>query len=356
MKKSVSALILASTVAIPATGLAETPREQAVIVNHKTWTDTDGNPILAHDGGITRFGDTFYWYGTSYAGNPQGRFGMMAPKLWNGVLVYSSTNLVDWTYRGLAVKRPDKGFGNLGTSGRPHVVYNEKTKKHVMWYWLHLHFPAAIMMVATADKPEGPFTVVGLRQVGTDNGFASDHNVFKDDDGKAYLVYCDHETEATRFAPHANGRYAIRIDSLTDDYLTTNQEGAYAIEKGCEAPAMIKHGGTYIVAASGVNGWEGTETQYVMASSPLGPYGQPKPMSEQKTWSSQITSLFYVEESNTVVAMCDQWWIPDKADLNKSRYFWIPVDVDAANGTARMINLPEWNPWKPQAASPAPSR
>lgn len=60
-EKSVFALILASTVSIPATGLAETPREQAVIVNHKTWTDTDGNPILAHDGGITRFGDTFYW-------------------------------------------------------------------------------------------------------------------------------------------------------------------------------------------------------------------------------------------------------------------------------------------------------
>jgi len=326
---------------------AELPREQAVIVNHKPWTDTCGKPIFAHDGGVTRFGDTFYWYGISYAGNPSGKFGMMAPKLWNGVFVYSSTNLVDWTYRGLAVKRPEKGFGNLGTSGRTHVIYNEKTQKHVMWYWFHMQFPAAIMLVATADKPEGPFKVEGLRQVGSDNGFASDANVFKDDDGKAYLVYCDHETPATRFAPYSNGRYAIRIDSLTDDYLATNQEGAYAISKGCEAPAMIKHRGKYIVAASGVDGWAGTETYYAMASSPLGPYSEPKQMSEQKTWNSQITSLFHVEESDTLVAMCDQWWTPDKKDLNKSLYFWVPVEIDAENNTARMLYRDQWNPWKP---------
>ena len=42
------------------------------IRNYATWTDTAGNPISCHDGGITRVGDTFYWYGTSYKGNPKG--------------------------------------------------------------------------------------------------------------------------------------------------------------------------------------------------------------------------------------------------------------------------------------------
>jgi hypothetical protein len=39
------------------------------IRNYVAWTDTDGKLISCHDGGITRVGDIFYWYGTSYKGN-----------------------------------------------------------------------------------------------------------------------------------------------------------------------------------------------------------------------------------------------------------------------------------------------
>ncbi len=34
------------------------------IHNYSAWSDTAGNPISCHDGGISRFGKTFYWYGT----------------------------------------------------------------------------------------------------------------------------------------------------------------------------------------------------------------------------------------------------------------------------------------------------
>jgi beta-xylosidase len=79
-----------------------------------------------------------------------------------------------------------------------------------MWYWFHLKVPAVFEMVATAEQPTGPFQSLGPREVGTEDGFASDANVFRDEDGKAFLVYTDHGQ---------NGRYAIRIDGLTDDYL-----------------------------------------------------------------------------------------------------------------------------------------
>ena len=55
------------------------------------------------------------------------------------------------------------------------------------------------------------------------------------------MIYCAHESEATRFTEHLNGRYAIRIDSLGDDYLTSNKEGIYVFQKGVEAPAIIKY-------------------------------------------------------------------------------------------------------------------
>ena len=72
--------------------------------------------------------------------------------------------------------------------------------------------------------------------------------MFQVEDGKAYLVYTDHGR---------TGRYAIRIDSLTDDYLNSNKEGYLVLAQGHEAPAMAKYKGKYLVTASGVTGWGG---------------------------------------------------------------------------------------------------
>jgi hypothetical protein len=111
-------------------------------------------------------------------------------------------------------------------------------------------------------------------------------NVFKDDNGKAYVIYCDHETEAVKFADWANGRYAIRIDSLSDDYLNSNKDGIYVFDQGCEAPSMVKYKGRYIAVASGVHGWAGSETICAVADSPLGTYIKQDDISEEKTWNS----------------------------------------------------------------------
>jgi hypothetical protein len=235
------------------------------------------------------------------------------------------------------------------------VIYNDQTRKYVMWYWFHMQYPSVMMMVAVSDTPTGPFQVLGPKEVGTDNGFASDHNLFKDDDGKAYLVYTDHETQATA-TPGSNGRYAIRIDSLTDDYLNSNREGAYAIDHGCEAPAMIKYQGKYLVAASGVAGWGGTANYYTVADSPLGPYGPRKLLTGDNDWGGQLTSLLYVKETNGVLAMFDQWWVtrdehhakaprPGSTDLNESRYLWLPLSFDGASGTATVTFRKRWRPF-----------
>lgn len=327
-------------------------RKQSSLENHTTWRNLDGTPIRAHDGGLSQFGDRFYWYGTSYEGNPTGLYGMARPRLWNGVQCYSSDNLVNWVSEGVVLPRPKKGWGNLGTSGRPHVLYNEKTKKYVMWYWFHPRDPAVFQMVAVADKPTGPFRPLGPREVGTWSGFASDHNVFQDDDGKAYLVYTDHTT--------ANGRtgdYVIRIDSLTDDYLESNKEGIMVMPRMHEAPAMVKFKGKYLVAASGVEGWGGTVNDYSVADKPTGPWSAPRTLTGKNNWGGQITSMLYIKESDTVLAMFDQWWITKdehhvtrpptgSTDLNDSRYVWLPVDFDPATGAAQVTFRSKWNPWK----------
>ena len=170
-------------------------------------------------------------------------------------------------------------------------------------------------------------------------------NIFKDDDGKAYLIYCDHETGATKFSENANGRYAVRIDRLTDDYLSSNKDGIYAFEKGVEAPSMIKYKGKYIAIGSGVHGWSGSETVCALADSPLGIYTKREDISEENTWNSQVTDLIYLKESDKVMALCDQWWIPDKSDINKSRYLFLPLRLDPETGTVKMKYREKWNPF-----------
>jgi hypothetical protein len=71
---------------------ADASRADKPIRNDAAWTDTDGNPISCHDGGISRFGDTFYWYGTSYKGNPSGLWGRKAAHLQNGFNTRASTS------------------------------------------------------------------------------------------------------------------------------------------------------------------------------------------------------------------------------------------------------------------------
>ena len=151
--------------------------KSALIENGTDWLDTEGRKISAHEGELVRFNDYFYWYGSSYKNNPQGKFRMTAGPVWNGVQVYRSKDLKKWEYQGVCLPRPEKGFGKLGSTGRSHVLYNQKTKKYVMWYRWFVAMPASFLMVATADHPEGPFTPLGPREVGTSTGFGSDMNV-----------------------------------------------------------------------------------------------------------------------------------------------------------------------------------
>jgi beta-xylosidase len=342
MKKQLSFLfiVLASSCLLDAVS-GEKNSSQSNVINGTDWMDTEGRRISAHEGELARFDDYFYWYGSSYKNNPKGKFRMTAGPVWNGVQVYRSKDLKNWEYRGVCLPRPESGFGKVGATGRSHVLYNQKTKQYVMWYRWFIAMPASFLMVATADKPEGPFTPLGAREVGTSTGFGSDMNVFKDEDDKAYLIYCDHNQ------PDAEGgdwRYAIRIDSLSDDYLSSKREGVIVFDRGREAPAIAKYKGKYIAVASGVHGWSATETSCATADSPLGNWKNQGYISENKTWNSQVSDLIYLKESNQVMALCDQWWVPDRADIDKSRYLFIALRYTPSTGKAKMEYLEKWNP------------
>jgi hypothetical protein len=118
-------LLIMSVICLARLVSADPEPSNTNIINGTDRKDTKGNPIAAHEGDIARFNGVFYWYGSSYANNPKGLFRMPAGPVWNGVQVYSSTDLKNWTYKGVCLPRPEKGFGKLGATGRSHVIYNQ---------------------------------------------------------------------------------------------------------------------------------------------------------------------------------------------------------------------------------------
>ena len=303
---------------------------QALAAPPAAWTDIEGRHISAHEGGISQFNGTYYWYGTSYRNNPRGAYGRAGRKVANGLQVYSSNDLLHWKAEGVCLPVPKSGPCSTGTLHRPSVIYNDKTKKYVMWFFhFDNKYPDVMLAVATADHPIGPFQIIGNRKSGEENGFAQDLGLFKDDDGKAYLV-CD------------DGHRNLRVDLLADDYLDISGKGVIAIKAppNCEGAAMIKWNGKYIVAGSGVNGWSPTDTHYAVADHPLGPYTAPRLINPvgTKTWGSQISNFF--SDGKTAYVLCDRLFTGDNGsrinDLDASSYYFLPLRLDPATGEAKL--------------------
>jgi hypothetical protein len=200
-----------------------------------------------------------------------------------------------------------------------------------MWFFNFLTYPGTLLMVAVSDRPEGPFRLVGPRQTSGPSGFGQDLNLFADDDGVAYLVYDD-------------GTRNIRIDRLTDDYLACGGPTVIAIHGTHEAPAMTKLGGRYLVAASGVDGWNGTDTTYATAPAPLGPYREQRLLAPSRGWKAQLTDICRLPHGQGALAMFDQWWSPDPKNLDASRYLWLPLAYRSSDDTAIVTHVSQWTP------------
>lgn len=304
--------------------------------------DDQGQRISAHEGGILRLGDTYYWYGTSYVNNPKGLCGPAFASnptgqvtdedfVWEGFNVYTSKDLCHWQFKGKAIQRPERGWGRYYSLHRPHVVYNESTGKFVMWCYYFVRYPGTFLMVAIADDPLGPFRILGPRELGSSSGHGADCNVFKDADGTAYLIYDD-------------GLRSLRVERLSDDYLVPTHDSTVAVAANQEAPAMAFYKGWYIVAGSGLDGWNPTETVCAVSRKPLGTYGPKQQISQQRTWGGQITDFIYVPETDRLIALCDRWWQPNPKHLDHSSYLWLPVNVDTETGEVSLDYAGHINP------------
>lgn len=264
----------AASSAPSATGHATRATPVATIVNGDSAGatlrfDTAGNAIDAHDGGISEFGGTYYLYGTSYGCG----FTWQGPGTpFCGFQVYSSTDLTHWTDRGPLFDASTATWQqrcNGSTYGcfRPHVIYDARTHRYVLW--INSYDNSVDYHVFTATRPTGPFTEQaaptlainqGAPPTGVNNG---DENLFVDQDGTAYLVYSDWI-----------GGGDLVIEQLSPDDLTGTGHYVRLNTRSTEAPSLFRRGSRYYVTYSDPNcGYcAGTGTSYLTASSPLGPW------------------------------------------------------------------------------------
>jgi Glycosyl hydrolases family 43 len=225
--------------------------QNIVINNAKPRTDKKGEIVDAHDGRVIQFGQKFYWYGTRY-GKTNG-FTQA-----NKYVCYSSDNLTNWQFEGaLIADRP------TGVYYRPHVVFNKKTKKYILWYNWNPKLWDGQFGVAESDKPQGPFKVVNDNVTVKNSAFGvGDLGVFIDDDEKAYLSYCtikDHQ---------------VSVELLDDSYTKSTMQGSEIIAKHCEGGGLFKRKNLFYMMTDYTCCFctQGSGAQVFTATNPLGPY------------------------------------------------------------------------------------
>ena len=167
-------------------------RQRTTFTPGGPWPDTDGNPIDAHGGTIIYVDSlrTYYWYGERYA----------EPR---GAACYSSTDLYNWTFGGVAMEK-----GAIGIFERPKVIHDLANDRYVLWFHYDGdRYSIAELGVAVSDSPTGPFTLVDhYRPHGHESRDIGLY--FAPDTRTAYIGYA---------ADHVNR--TVRMVELADDYL-----------------------------------------------------------------------------------------------------------------------------------------
>lgn len=336
-------------------------KKEQVIRPGRLWLDDRGEHINAHGGGVLYHEGKYYWFGEHKNENSNAAL--------VGINCYSSGNLVNWKYEGVALPVSDDPQSEI-TKGcvmeRPKVIYNEKTGKFVMWFHLELKgqgYKAARSALAVSDNVTGPYTFVRSERINkgfypfdmpddirklrldpnkyttwwtpewykaVENGLflkrdlaegqmARDMTLFVDDDGKAYHIYASEEN------------LTLHIAELTDDY--AGHTGKYIrVAPGGhnEAPTIFKRKGTYWMITSGCTGWEPNAARMFSAPSIWGPWKQHvNPCRGEKseiTFGGQGTFIQQVYgKKDAYVFMADMWRPKHPID---GRYMWLPIKFE----------------------------
>jgi hypothetical protein len=313
------ALCLSLAGALAAAGPAQAAPQ--VITNGTQFTDTSGNPVHAHGGGVIKVGSYYYWFGEHRNVDNTFRY----------VDAYRSTDLKNWEFRNHVLTQsthPELAVANIE---RPKVMYNAATGKFVMW--MHKEngsdYSEARAAVAVSDTVDGDYTWQGsFRPLG--QHMSRDITVFVDTDGTGYMVSAAREN------------YDLHIYRLTTDYTGVASLVANPWPGGHrEAPALFKRGGVYFMLTSGATGWNPNQQRYATATSLAGPWSSMADVGDTTAYGSQTAYVLPVQGSTATsyLYLGDRWGNSFGGTVDDSRYVWLPLTFP----TSRSMSM-SWSP------------
>ncbi len=297
----------------------------------RIWLDTDGNRIQAHGGSIITVGDTFYWYGE----NKEKTTGK--DQVWHwGVRCYSSKDLYNWKSEGIIIPPdtldPASPLHPSAMMDRPHIIYNEKTKKYAAW--LKIMGEPPCFAVLTADSLLGPYKMANpkVNPCGLEVG---DFDLQADPETKkGYLI--SQKPHTCIYVAELNEEYTDAAGTYTEHFLHTAPPDAR------EAPAHFTRNGLHYLITSGTTGYYSNPSEAAKAADWNGPYeilGNPHVNDGSKTsFNSQITSVFrHPGKKDLYIALADRW----KPEIGRMEGFETGEYSDRIQEKFRQIFDPE---------------
>ena len=300
----------------------------------KVWLDTKGERIQAHGGSILYHDNRFYWYGENKE-KSQSEY-----EIWHwGVRLYSSTDLYNWEDEGIICfpepDNPDSPMHPTSKMDRPHIIYNEKNKRFVMWMKIMAELP--YIMVALSDSIHGPFVLSHKIQP---QGFGvGDFDLVKDPEtGKAVIIF-------------ERVHSSLIVMDLNDDFTNVTDHYTEHMVKGRppyvrEAPAVFRKDNKWYLFTSGTTAKFPNPTETAVADSLHGPWtelGITHVNDTKKTsFDSQISAVLqHPKHPSLYIAIADRWLIdlkPDLPDMVKVFDSWFdPKKEDLISKDIRLL-------------------
>jgi hypothetical protein len=287
-----------------------------IINNGELIKDVDGNDIHAHGGGIINVDGYFYWYGENRTGRVR-------------VSCYRSKDLVNWVFGNHIFTIDTKfeqinelydptlifdiekvEFGVGANIERPKIIYNDITKKYVMW--MHLEngydYSLARCAIASCDTIDGDYVYHGSFNP---CGYMSrDCMLFKED--KAYFISSSRENAD------------LHLYRLSNDYLSVDEHiQTLWIDQFREAPVLFKKSGLYYMLTSGCTGWAPNQMQYAYAADIEGEWSDLIDVADKTTYDSQPFNV--VEIKDQVYYLGDRW---NEKNYHLSGYVFLPISIN----------------------------